>query len=403
MASLLLLALVTAASADSIGKRFAYVGLYNTSTDAATFDSAGYAEPSVLIFAVDEATGAFTPHGAVAAGLNASWIATHPSGRFVYVASEVALYKGKAVGTIASFAVNAQDGTLKFINRVETANPSPVFAQVDPSGSYLLVATYVPGAVDVLAVTKDGALERTEQAVMQGPGTHCAVFDPSGKHVLSAVLGEDRVAQYVFSAGGRLAPLTPNPAGGSVALEKGTGPRHIAWHPLRSDRVYVADEGGSDTPSRLTVCEFSKEGTLKVLQTVSTIDADVSQIKMYPAEIAISDDGRFAYVSNRDASTQRRDSVAVFSLDPASGNATLFQTVSTQGWYPRSMTLDWRQRTLLVANQKSNDVVSFKVDSETGLLTPTGHHASSSGALPDAAGFVAFMKPATTDELGLTV
>ena len=32
---------------------------------------------------------------------------------------------------------------------------------------------------------------------------------------------------------------------------------------------------------------------------------------MFPSEIAISDDGRFLYVSNRDATTQCRDSVRI--------------------------------------------------------------------------------------------
>merc|ERR1711879_103155 len=98
----------------------------------------------------------------------------------------------------------------------------------------------------------------------------------------------------------------------------------------------------------------------------------------------------------RDASTQRRDSVALFSLDEVSGNATLMETTSTQGWYPRSMALDLvttskqsmnMPRLLLVANQKSNDVFSFHADGGTGKLKPTG---KSTGPLPDAAAFVAF-------------
>merc|ERR1712070_1146310 len=111
---------------------------------------------------------------------------------------------------------------------------------------------------------------------------------------------------------------------------------------------------------------MGEHGTLSVLQTLSTIEAGVNQTKMFPSEIAISDDGRFAYVSNRDASTQRRDSIAVFSLDSSSGKATLLTTTSTQGWYPRSMALDWGRRTLLVANQKSNSVFSFSLNVENG-------------------------------------
>ena len=56
-----------------------------------------------------------------------------------------------------------------------------------------------------------------------------------------------------------------------------------------------------------------------MLQTLSTIDVDVSPTDMFPAEVAVTGNGRFMYVSNRDASSQRRDSIALFSLDEVCG------------------------------------------------------------------------------------
>ena len=48
------------------------------------------------------------------------------------------------------------------------------------------------------------------------------------------------------------------------------------------------------------------------------------------------------------------------------------QDGDTQGKTPRYFTLDRSGRLLLVANQNSNNVVSYKVDPQSGLLTPTG-------------------------------
>jgi 6-phosphogluconolactonase len=63
----------------------------------------------------------------------------------------------------------------------------------------------------------------------------------------------------------------------------------------------------------------------------------------------------------------------VFEIDPLSGKLQLIQHVSTQGNWPRNFTLDPSGRFLLVANQRSDNVVIFSVDTSTGRLTPTDY------------------------------
>ncbi|MEM2092200.1 MAG: beta-propeller fold lactonase family protein, partial [Candidatus Bathyarchaeia archaeon] len=45
----------------------------------------------------------------------------------------------------------------------------------------------------------------------------------------------------------------------------------------------------------------------------------------------------------------------------------------TRGRTPRNFAIDPSGRFLLVANQRSNKIVSFLVDQETGALKPLGH------------------------------
>ena len=72
------------------------------------------------------------------------------------------------------------------------------------------------------------------------------------------------------------------------------------------------------------------------------------------------------YVSNRG-----HNSLAVFSVTE-SGVPTLDQLVSTEGDWPRNFSLDPSGRWLLVANQRSNSIVVFARDAESGRLTLTG-------------------------------
>jgi len=81
----------------------------------------------------------------------------------------------------------------------------------------------------------------------------------------------------------------------------------------------------------------------------------------------VASSGRFLYGSNRGDNT-----IAMFAIDPASGQLTAMQQVSTGGDWPRNFAFDPTGGFLLVANQRSDSILSFRVDGESGRLTPTG-------------------------------
>ena len=375
--------LITLMSVLLLAQARFYVGLYGT--------EAG--DPSIFIFDVDSA-GKFIAKGSMDAGISPSWMVQDAAAENLYVTSELPRWPvvegDEAV--VSSFAIDSADGGLQLTSRVPTTHPNPVYATVDGTGASLVVATYgAPGSLEVFPIRGDGRLTNASQVISnQGQGTHCANFDNTNTHLLSAVAtpwhgnGLDRVYQYTWNG----TALAPNPAAPFAQLNPTTGPRHITFSPTLDNRVYIVDEGYVDTPCRLTVCEYHTNGTLTVVQTVSTIAPSVDQNGMYPAELAISDDGRFAYVSNRDAGEELRDDIAVFALDATSGLATRIGSTPTGGSYPRSISLDWQSKLLVVGNQKSNDVFSFAVDAATGLLTQL--HSTT---LPNSVAFVGLVRP----------
>ncbi|MCB0097486.1 MAG: beta-propeller fold lactonase family protein, partial [Caldilineaceae bacterium] len=79
----------------------------------------------------------------------------------------------------------------------------------------------------------------------------------------------------------------------------------------------------------------------------------------------------FVYGSNRG-----HDSIACYRIDEASGLLTLIGIESTQGKVPRNFAIDPTGQILLAANQNSHNIVTFHIDQETGVLTPTGQQAS---------------------------
>jgi 6-phosphogluconolactonase len=70
-------------------------------------------------------------------------------------------------------------------------------------------------------------------------------------------------------------------------------------------------------------------------------------------------------------SNRGHNSLAVFSVTESTGALALEQVISTEGDWPRNFSLDPTGRWLLVANQRSNSIVMFRRDQESGRLTPT--------------------------------
>jgi 6-phosphogluconolactonase len=180
---------------------------------------------------------------------------------------------------------------------------------------------------------------------------------PDNRFVLTADLGLDQVIVYRFDpAAGTLRRNSP----AFATIRGGSGPRHLAFHP-DGKYVYVNSEMAS------TVSAFAwdaSRGSLQELQTVSTLPSGFTGTSS-TAEMQIDRAGRFLYVSNRG-----HDSIAIFSIDEATGKLALVGHAATNGQTPRYFTLDPTGGFLFAANQNSNSVVVFRVDGKTGRITP---------------------------------
>jgi 6-phosphogluconolactonase len=78
--------------------------------------------------------------------------------------------------------------------------------------------------------------------------------------------------------------------------------------------------------------------------------------------------GKFLYASNRAGI----DTITIFAIDRAKGTLKEMGRVSTKGKTPRNFAIDPTGEFLLAANMESNNIVVFRIDAETGALTPTG-------------------------------
>jgi len=333
-----------------------------------TYTGEGSASKGIYPLRLDVATGALTPAGAPAESASPSFLALHPSGRYLYAVNEAG--GPKEDGGVSAFAIDARTGGLRFLNRQSSRGGGPCHLALDAKGRHVLVANYGGGSVAVLPVLSSGALEPASSFVQhqghsvdpgrqKGPHAHWVDLDRANRFAFVADLGLDEVLVYKFDpATGGLAPGTPPAA----RLAPGAGPRHAVFHP-DGRRLYVINELQS------TVTAFSYEpgtGALSELQTLSTLPPGYAG-PSYTAEIAVRPDGRFLYGSNRG-----HDSIAVFAIDPGTGRLTPAGHQSTLGKKPRNFAIDPTGTYLLAANQDSDTIAVFRIDPAGGGLTAVG-------------------------------
>lgn len=317
----------------------------------------------IFLVRMDPRTGDLRRVGAVNAGANPSFLAIHPNGRWLYAVNE------RDDGGVSALSIEPRSGALARINEQPSRGGGPCYVSVDRGGHVALVANYGSGSVGLLPIGKGGALAPAASVDQhrgtgpvtdrqEGPHAHCILTDRSNRFALATDLGADRV--FVYRLDVRRGALEHR-EGDDAVLPKGSGPRHLAFHPWLP-LVFVTNE----LSSTLTTMHFdATRGALKVLDTRSTLPAGWKGAN-YPADIHVAPSGRTLYLSNRG-----HDSIAVFSIAPRTGAIEWVQAVSTGGDWPRNFSLDPTGRWILVANQRSGSVNVLSRDAASGRLAPT--------------------------------
>jgi len=342
------------------GQYIAYVGTYTSKTTS----------KGIYAYRFDPAKGQLTSIGVAAESVDPSFLAVHPSGKYLYAVNELSNFNGEVSGAVSAFAIDAKTGALKFLNQVPTRGAGTCYVSLDKTGSFVLAANYDSGSIASFPVHGDGSLGTASGFVQhsgtgpnkerqEGPHAHWIGTSPDNRFALAVDLGLDQVIVYGFE--GDKGIFTPM-LSGFAKVKPGSGPRHLAFHP-NGKFAYVI----SEMASTVTVFSYkAKTGSFSSLQTISTLPNDYSGPKE-AAEIAVHPSGKFLYASNRG-----HDSIAVFAINQKKGTLQSLGQVLTGGKTPRHFAIDPTGKYLLVENQESNNIVIFHIDLATGSLTPTG-------------------------------
>lgn len=342
------------AQGQNKSKTYLFVGSY---TD-------GKPDQGIYVYEFNSKSGQLKRTYTVDSIVNPSFLTISPNGKYLYACTETKL---PAQGSISAFKIDSTKGKVSFINKQTSAGKNPVYLTVHQSNRFVVTGNYSDGTVTVLPTQHNGSLDPPIQTIafidssinkarQERSHIHSTVFSPQNDYLYLPDLGADKIRAFKFDTSQSEPMISADQY--TVHTKPGSGPRHFTFHPNQKFAYSIEELSG-------TVVAYSySNGKLDSLQSIFSYS---QKLESYgAADIHVSPDGLFLYTTNRG---EQENTIAIFSIEPRSGKLKRVGHQSTYGNHPRNFTIDPTGKFMLVANQMTNNIIVFKRNKKTGLLS----------------------------------
>jgi 6-phosphogluconolactonase len=321
---------------------------------------------TLTLYHMDVDAASLTRRGSVALPVNIQYAWPHPSQSCFYVVSSGG---GPGIPSDRNYAhalrMHPGSGALQAHGEPRNLPSRPIHASVDMAGEYLLTAYNDPSGLTVHRINRDGTLgERVSQPqeLDTGKYAHQIRATPDNAQVIMVTRGNNAprdnpvnpgsIKTYSFKDG-VLANLAAIQPGDGMCF----GPRHLDFHPSKP-WVYVSVE----SQNKLYVYTRDRTSGLsrEPIFTKETLADPRSSAQQAAGAIHVHPNGRCVYLTNRASATTDvggknvfaggENSIAVFSIDQATGEPTLIQSIDGRGIQLRTFAIDPSGRMLVAAS-----------------------------------------------------
>lgn len=329
--------------------------------------------------------------------VNAGIIAISENKQFLYCVNERKDLGGVYGngGGICSFEIDKHTGRLQLISEVSSMGAYPCYIVTEPKGNYVFAVNhghhddvvtklgrdengkiaslqvFDDGSLVMYRIKEDGSLsECTDARVYQvgsiNPRTqksahpHSVAVDPTGKFVLVADKGADKIFVYKIDTTHHLLIDWME-----IKTTLGKGPRHMAFHPNLA-LLYINGEIDSTVDCYYYDFEekvmWRKQSLKTIPQPYVPKDPTDHFANNETADIRVHPSGKFLYVSNRG-----HNSIARFYLNEL-GEIAFSGYTYTEGEIPRAINFNDSVDKLVAVNQRTGNLVPFNIDNASGEL-----------------------------------
>ena len=298
----------------------------------------------------------------VYAATNPSYLCI-PTGEYLYTQTEIFEVNKPRV---LSFRIDPYDFSLHLMNEQHIPGGLPCHINYSKKNNCIMVACYETGNIMIYPVAPDGTLLPLAK-VIQHDGTginklrqerahaHAVIIDEKFSNIIVTDLGIDKIMVYHIETGKENIEVKLNQV---ITLPPGSGPRHMVVH-AETQFAFVLNE----LTAAVTVMRY-RDGNFELLYTFQTLPDDFNAAPG-AAAIRISANGKFLYISERS-----HNCITVLRFDAGNETLEVIGRHETMGKTPRDINLDPTGNWLLAANQDSDSIAIFKVDKDTGMISP---------------------------------
>ncbi|KAI9608335.1 hypothetical protein KEM48_003268 [Puccinia striiformis f. sp. tritici PST-130] len=309
----------------------------------------------VKLYSFDTVQGTFFMQQTTdALGPNVTWMDLDKTNKFLLSTSVANFDKREKTGAVFSAAI-APNGTLTPVNVVPSPE-GPVSLEGSPDGKIVMVASFTGASLTSYKLGADGKLSQPGQNVIftgSGPvpgrqaaaAAHQVQLDPTGKLLLVPDLGSDRIRTFSLEGNGNLVR-------GAILF-------------------YVVCELSNE----VIVVELSdiQANTVSFKQVITTLPKGTNATNFFAAEVLITPDGKFLYVTNRQTTPDARvddNTFAIYARNQTDGTLIPFGFSPTGGRGSQNFAFspDKAASLVVVTNKDSNLVTIHRRDPGSGAL-----------------------------------
>jgi 6-phosphogluconolactonase len=324
------------------------------------------------LYGMDTEGATLAKSGSVTLPANVQYAWPHPSKQYLYIASSGG---GPGVASnrnfSSAFRIDPATGALQPHGQPLNLPHRPIHTSVDMAGEYLFTAYNDPSSLTVHRINRDGTLgEQVNQPnpLDTGKYAHQIRATPDNQNVILITRGNNAPGDNPVNPGSiKTFSFKNGVLGNLAAIQPGDGmrfgPRHLDFHPTQP-WVYVSIE----SQNKLYVYRRDPATVLarEPLFVKETLADPKSPARQGAGTIHMHPNGRFVYLTNRASTTVDfegkkvfaggENSVAVFSIDQATGEPTLIQSIDGHGFTLRTFAIDPSGRMLVAASQNAMPV-----------------------------------------------
>ncbi|OQP35171.1 lactonase family protein [Pantoea latae] len=330
---------------------------------AQTFVYVSAAEDGTIArYALNDQTGELKPLGDTPAGGKVMPMAIGPDKKTLYAAVRSQPMR------LVSWSINGKTGALTPASESAAAASYP-YISLDRQGRFLLAASYDSGLVHVYRLGAHGKVTTPfVEEIQAGHAAHSVIVDATNHSAYVGVLGTDRVLQLALHQDGQLTPV----GDGFVATAAKNGPRHSVLSPDNRFLYNVGEMSGA-------IVQFARQpdGTLTQIAAYPSAVAQKYHLqhgvertasysdttpRIWAADIKMTPDGRFLYVTERTSST-----VTGYRVSQQDGKLQPIGSWPVEK-QPRGIAITSDGRWLIASGEKSAVIGSYAIDRESGEL-----------------------------------